>query len=188
MRLRDALGGQPLAERVLPALATEGFVTTSDWAVLDASMEALALSKLRDDAGLKLAELARWKRVLREVTDASEAADEPTAPEDDDEPVVAPPATGGLPVMRFLATQFQRKPSLMLHFSPLGYPLFTGGDFVKALVLAKEECAELQQSLMTLFNNNVLITSLMAGTACGLTGITIAYFADTQLREYMVEN
>ena len=41
MRFRDALGGQPLAERVLPALAAEGFVTTSEWAVLDASMEAL---------------------------------------------------------------------------------------------------------------------------------------------------
>lgn len=175
MRFRDALRGQPLAERVLPALAAEGFVTTSDWAVLDASMEALTLSKLRDDAGLKLAELARWKKVLREVTDAAETADEPTAPEDDDEPMVAPPANGALPVMRFLATQVRRKPMLIFHFSPLGYSLFFGGDFVAGLALAKEECGELQQSLMTLFNNNVLITSLMAGAACGLTGVTIEW-------------
>ena len=134
--LTQLVGSQPLAERVLPALAAEGFETVADWALLDAGMEATVLEKLRQDAGLNLAQVARWKVALRAATDsAGEAAFELSGVQkghehDDFEPT---PSASAASLGGYILALLRADPASLRTF--LFWPMFWDGQFIMALVL-----------------------------------------------------
>jgi hypothetical protein len=149
-------------------LRAEEFNSLQDWALLDTAMESMVLEKMTRDCKLRLAQLARVKRALRAVVDASE--------EEKDESYASPelyvPSGSAGSVSTYLWNLWTQRLDLFFVLQPVvGWPAFWDTSFVASLVFSKQSCPELQTGLMTLFNNNVLFSSLLLGAACSFIGM-----------------